>query len=126
VEIILINADASAANGKRWRMMAYVKNVTDNWPEVRWFDTVDTTQLTAGRVPLVTANRYGLQPFNNMHVNGYRQQNVTGGCQGFSAFSHFLTASWATDGDQRIGAAIEIEGVSRAIPPAPPVALKVL
>ena len=109
-EAIITNADASAGNGKRWRLEAYIKNVTDNWPEVKWFDTVDTTQLAVGGAPLVTANRYGNQPFDNMHFNGFRAENVANQCDGFIAYSHFIAASWATDSGQRIGAAVEVEG----------------
>lgn len=110
IEIITTNRDATASNGKHWRMQVYRKNITDNTPEVLWFDTDQpNTQANPGLTAIKP--KYGItSAFNKFLVNFYRQENVSGQCKGFRALSHLMYAGWNTDNGQRIGAAIEIEG----------------
>ncbi|MEK7389373.1 MAG: hypothetical protein AAB036_06725 [Elusimicrobiota bacterium] len=129
IEIITTNRDASASNGKHWRMQVYRKNVTDDTPEVLWFDTDQpNTQANPGPTPIIP--KYGMSSaFNTFLVNFYRQENVAGQCQGYRALSYLMFAGWDTNAGQRIGAAAEIEGAlgggGAAIPPSAPKNLKV-
>ena len=90
----------------------YAKNVTDNLPEVKIYDTEGT-----GPGPINWAGPYAtVSPpgrLVTMPVNGYRE----GICLGFRAYSHYMSAHWATDAGQRIGPAYEIEGTR--LPNAP-------
>jgi hypothetical protein len=101
---------AGGQYGKHWRMRVYRKNVTDNTPEVLWFDTDEPfTQANPGATPITP--KYGLvSAFNTFLVNFYRQENVAGQCQGYRALSYVMVAGWDTDAGQRIGAASEVEG----------------
>jgi hypothetical protein len=90
--------------GPGWRMQVFFKNVTDNGPELTVVDT------SASGTQLNNVSRTPPQRQDAMLMNNYRET----GCNGWLAFSHYMMAGWDTDSGQRIGSALEIEGVSGA------------
>lgn len=107
---------------------AYVKNVTDNTPEVRVIDTRIPKNFPDGGNWTTSAatNLHPAKEISGLVIDLFHQQNGSTPCQGYNAVSHFLAAAWSTDSGQRIGAAVEIEGGGggNITPPAPPINLK--
>ncbi len=108
VEGIIINrAGGPSPNGLAWKM--YVKNITDNGPELKIIDstivdpTVGPQNAWLGWDDLTPP---GGQRQDVFHINMYRQDT----CNGYRAVSHMLLAGWDTNAGQRIGSAAEIEG----------------
>jgi|CXWL01.1.fsa_nt_gi hypothetical protein len=114
-EFIVHNA---APSGPGTYFEEYIKNVTDNGPELKVLDTSQTQNMAAG-------DSWGTNLATNLHVvggnldtlliNAFRSSN-SAPCTGYASFSHYLMAAWSTDAGQRIGAAAEIEG---GVAPAP-------
>lgn len=100
-EFILHNATTSGTTRFEW----YMKNVTDNTPEIRLVDTsISNAQWTS-----TNASTLGFTTvMDEFSINMFRN----GTCAGSAAFSHYLAAAWSSDAGQRIGAATEIEGGS--------------
>lgn len=125
VEIILHNAAPTGAATK-WEV--YLKNVTDNTPEIKIIDTsIATTMPEGGSANWSSSNATSLHPgnlINEISLDGFRN----GTCSGYAAVSHYLAAAWSTDAGQRIGAATEMEGgggTGNITPPPPPANLRV-
>lgn len=97
---------------------AYLKNVTDNTPEIKIVDSSSPQNYANGlhwTTDLATT-LHPTQPITDMSINMFRSNNGQA-CVGFAAFSHFLAAAWDTNSGQRIGAAREIEGGSATANP---------
>lgn len=113
IEFALHNA-ASTGPSTYWEM--WLKNVTDNQPELKVMDS---------RVPMTTdgpdATFWWQSPMtDNLHVaagetmsdfaiNMFRSNNGSP-CDGYIAHTSVLWAAWPNDANQRIGAACEVEG----------------
>ncbi len=89
--------------GPNWAFRLYAKNITDNGPE---YLVIDTT--ASGTEFNSAADWSPPQRQDAMAINNYRET----GCNGFLAFSHYMMAGWDTNQEQRIGAAVEVEGAS--------------
>jgi MYXO-CTERM domain-containing protein len=99
-EAVFINRDGPGFDTKLW-----VRNVTDDEPEVLYWDLADSPAVGVtppGRVESFEANNYR---------QGGSDANTP--CSGSYAISHFMVAGWDTDEGQRIGPAAEIEGMTR-------------
>lgn len=117
-EFIVHNA---AVGGPSTYFELFIKNVTDNGPELQVLDTSQTKTMAAG-------DSWGVNQTGNLHlvsgtldtmlINAFRASNSSP-CTGFASFSHYLMAAWSTDAGQRIGAAVEIEGGLNPAPSAP-------
>lgn len=110
----IVNNTTSGTTSNEW----YMKNVTDNTPEVRIADTAGAAQF---------AGVHPASPMIDFSVNGFRSNNGNA-CGGYFAHSHFLAAAWTTNAGQRIGAAVEIEAggsTGDTAPPVPPTNLKI-
>ena len=105
IEFLMHN---TAPTGPGTTFQAFVKNVTDNTPEIKVIDssiaqndppsnTWDNNHATA---------LHPTSEITDMSINMFRNGN----CRGFAAYSHFLAAAWSTDAGQRIGPACEVEG----------------
>lgn len=120
-EIIIRNA---APTGPATTFEAYVKNVTDNGPEIKVVDSSVAKNFPNGENWTVAAAT-ALHPtstITDMSINMFRN----GACTGFAAYSHFVAAAWSSDAGQRIGAAVEIEGGGGTNPaPTAPVGLTI-
>ena len=95
-EIYISNNTTSGSTAFEW----YMKNITDNLPEVTLIDTHGSALFT------------GVHPssaFIDMGSNNFRSDN-TDPCTGYAAHTHFLWAAWSSDAGQRIAAASEVEG----------------
>lgn len=114
VEIVFTNR---AGGNPGFVAKVYMKNVTDNGPELTVVDT------SAPGTQLNTSN--SLTPpvrMDKMHINNYRET----GCKGWLGMSHYMAAGWDTDQGQRIGPAYEIEGGGNPTPTlSPPSNLKI-
>ena len=114
VEIVMTNRGANnvAPNGTVLQM--FMKNITDDSPEIK---VVDTSIVDATTGP--DGSWLGWNDFtdtsvtSNFETNNYRQ----GVCSGYKAISHYMLSAWDTNAGQRIGSALEIEGVSGIIDP---------
>lgn len=96
---------------------AYLKNVTDNTPEVKLVDSSVPAQYPNGAhwtVALATM-LHPTQPVTDMSINMFRSNNGQA-CRGYAAFSYFMAAAWSTNSGQRISAAYEIEGGNGGTP----------
>ncbi len=114
-EIVVHNA---APTGPGTTFEVFLKNVTDNQPEIRIIDSsVAEGQWTTALATML----HPTATISTMTINGYR----AGSCTGFAAYSHYLAAAWSTDSGQRIGAAHELEGMD-SVPPAPPTNVRVV
>jgi len=110
VEVVFINR---AGGDPGWVGKVYMKNVTDNGPELLVVDTsASGTQLNP------SSTRTPPNQMDKMWMNNYRET----GCDGWLGFSHYMMAGWDTDAGQRIGGAAEIENIT---PPAAPTNLRV-
>lgn len=120
-EIITHNA---APGGTGTYFEEYIKNITDNGPELHVLDTSQTATYPVG------AN-WSTAQATNLHISGGNLDTMLVnsfrgvGCSGFASTSHFLAAAWNTDAGQRIGAALEIEGGGDVTPPLAPANLRV-
>jgi hypothetical protein len=106
------------ATGPITTLTVYMKNITDNRPEVLLINTtVPTTQPVGDHWTSTLATT--LKPasglaLDEMYIDAFRN----GTCAGYKGFSHLLLAAWNTDAGQRIGAAVEVEGGTRPPPPS--------
>jgi hypothetical protein len=97
----------------------YLKNVTDNTPEVTIVDTsLPGTELTQ------SSTRTPPRRLASWVINAHRW-SPSGACNGWEGFSHYMMAGWTTDQGQRIGPAYEIEGgggggATADVPPSAP------
>jgi hypothetical protein len=113
VEAVLVNR---AGGNPGLVAKVYMKNVTDNAPEIVVVDTsYPGTQLIA------SLTRTPPKPLDQILMNNYRQNS----CNGFLGVSHYMMAGWDADAGQRIGAASEIEGAGGAKPPVAPTNLRI-
>jgi hypothetical protein len=115
VEVVFINR---LGGNPGWVGKVYMKNVTDNTPEI----TVVNTSMPGTQ--LIQSNtRTPPNRMDGMLSNNYRQ----GTCNGWLGISHYMLAGWDTDQGQRIGPAIEIEGggTGDVTPPTAPTNLRV-
>jgi hypothetical protein len=100
--------------GPGYKEELWAKNITDNTPEVKVVETggPNTSGIPEIRLLRFHIHRAGLRlPRQDlMLINNYSENN----CAGWLAFSHYMMAGWDTDSGQRIGSALEIEGVSGA------------
>ncbi len=109
VEIIVANRA-----GPGFDIKVYMKNVTDNTPEVTVLDLAQPCRDCGsgdGWVPnssIIPPSR-----LDRLVINNYRQ----GVCNGWLGYSHYMVAGWNTDEGQRIGPAAEVEGGSGSMPP---------
>lgn len=103
-EVILHNATTS---GHSW-FEVYIKNVTDNTPEIKIIDASVAKNFGSGinwtSTLATTLSQTSDHP--DFLIDMFRN----GTCAGFAGFSHYLAAAWSSDDGQRIGAATEIEG----------------
>jgi|SRR5215469_1911564 len=119
-EVVITNrAGGAAPNGLRVQM--YMRNVTDNLPERLVIDTMGR----AGHGPLgsyIPYDNYKLSaPLMQMRPSLFRETRTPGTvCNGYNALSHYMLAGWDTDVGQRLGPALEIEGVGDITRPAAP------
>jgi hypothetical protein len=101
VEVVVTNPAGPGTN-----VEVYVRNVTDNGPELK---VVDLSQPCpwcgpgGGWMPSPTLTPPA--PINTFATNHYRQ----GVCKGWVGVSHYLAAAWDTNAAQRIGPAPEVE-----------------
>ena len=115
-EIVVVNpAGGSPGNGLYF--LHYVKDITNNGPEYVAVDSrIAGGAGVFGPSAWPSSQQSGFtpsSPIRGIAANNYRQ----GTCKGYSAWSHYMVASWSTDAGQRIGAASEIEGGAGAPPP---------
>jgi len=121
-EFVIHNA---AVSGPATTWEVFLKNVTDNTPEMKIIDSSVPTAMTDG-INWTTALATSLHPtreWNELSIDLFRN----GTCTGFAGVSYYMTAAWSTDAGQRIGAAAEIEGSGGTgnIPPPAPANLRV-
>ena len=108
VEIVVVNRA-----GPGFDMKVYMKNVTDNTPEVRVLDlSVPCPDCGSGTGWVPNSSIVPPSRLDRLVINQYRQ----GTCAGWSGFSHYMVAGWDTDQGQRIGSAFEVEGGSGSFP----------
>jgi hypothetical protein len=112
-EFVVVNrAGGASPNGIKYYF--FMKNITDNGPELRIVDSTFAGSVS-GWVP-----NNGLSPLARIDSIGSDLHRFPDGtCAGYRAFTHFMTAGWDTDTGQRIGAAVEVEGALPPVPPAP-------
>jgi hypothetical protein len=100
--------------GPGYKEELWAKNITDNTPEVKVVDTgaPNTSMYPGDPVTSFPYTQSWTPPSRQdlMLINNYSENN----CAGWLAFSHYMMAGWDTDSGQRIGSALEIEGVSGA------------
>lgn len=124
LEIVVTNRQGGPSpNGVRVQL--YLKNVTDNAAERLVIDTYGSDY--AGAYPYVPHDDFTFpSPLALMRASLFRETRTPGTvCNGYNALSHYMLAGWDTDQGQRIGAAVEIEGlVGDQSPAAPPTGLK--
>ena len=122
-DVASIGLPSSYWKGKWWRVevvtrnvggtptifQVYMKNVTDNQPELKVIDTsIPTTQPVGADWTSVQATTLTRPAWGDMFFDLFRRD--PGFCPGYFAVSHMVFAAWPTDAGQRIGAATEIEG----------------
>ncbi len=116
VEYVFSNLD-----GPGFDLKIYLKNITDNEPEI----TVVDLERNCGSW-IANPDLSPLYMIRGFFVNFFRASNSsTPKCEGFKAISHFMMAGWDTNEGQRIGGAVEIEGAltttKDTTPPSSPV-----
>jgi hypothetical protein len=105
IEFVVINrAGGVSPNGIQFFL--YMKDVTNNGPELRIVDTTVPGGADGAWVPM--SNMRPKVRIDSINANLHRFPD--GACPGYRAFSHFMMAGWDTDNGQRIGTAVEIEG----------------
>ena len=108
-ELIVTNRDG-AITGQGTRLEMFMKDVTNGTPEVKVWDTA-LDLFTKGVYMGIDAKPSGLM--ESFYTNNWRQDAKNGiPMKGFRAISHYMLAAWDTDEGQRIGSALEVEGIS--------------
>ena len=102
-EVVMTNR-----SGPQFRLQHFMKNVTDNTPEIAVID------FHAPGSPLANMTPPSLM---SMILSNNHRFSESGSCRGWIGVSHYMYAAWPTNAGQRIGAAVEVEGGS---PPPPP------
>ncbi len=93
--------------GPGFDIKMYMKNITDNTPEITVMDlSQPCPDCGAGEGWVPNTQIIPPARLDRLAINHYRQ----GTCAGWSGFSHYLVAAWNTNAGQRIGAALEVEG----------------
>ena len=114
--------------GPGFRAQAWIKNITNNTPEVQFIDT-NGTYGTPSWTPAVNLTPWEITPLGYYYIGAKTYMYRAGACNGFVAYSHFMTAQWSTASGQRIGPAYEVEGGSgqpaETTAPAAPTGLRV-
>lgn len=108
LEFYMNNTDTT---GSPTTFEAYVKNITDDTPEVKIVDSsvpMDYPNGAHWTTDLATS-LHPTSPISDMAVNMFRSNNGQA-CTGYAAFAYFMAAAWDSNEGQRIGAAYEIEG----------------
>lgn len=90
--------------GPNTRIQMFLRNITDNGPEVTEIDTNAESELIDMSPP---------QRVVAILQNNFRVDNGGSPCLGTAYFSHFMTMGWTTNAGQRIGAATEVEGTGQ-------------
>lgn len=102
VEIVVTNRHGGIIpNGLR--IQGFLKNVTDNTPEITPLDT-DFPDIWGTWIP--NPSLFPKVPIDRISINLHRYLT----CSGYRAISHVMVAGWDTNQGQRIGTAYEIEG----------------
>lgn len=109
-EIVITNR-----SGPAYRLRSFMKNVTDNTPEVAVIDTDLDSRVNNLTPPSL---------MSMIRSNNHRF-SATGACRGWIGLSHYMMAGWSTDTGQRIGAASEVESGAGSSPPAAPATLRI-
>jgi hypothetical protein len=111
-EIVFSNISGPGFNAE-----VFLKNVTDNLPEIKVVDLKYTTSEWTPDGGLTPPSR-----MDQIAVNAFRSlgANTVGECLGWQGFSHYMFAGWTTDAGQRIGPAYEIEGGAMSSPSPSP------
>lgn len=112
IEFALHNA-AAGGPSTYWEM--WIKNVTDNQPEIKVMDS--RMQMTTSgpnssfwwQSPMTDNLHVSSGQMSDFAINMFRSNNGSP-CDGYIAHTSVLWAAWSTDLGQRIGAAIEVEG----------------
>ena len=108
-EIVITNRSGPATN-----VQMYIRNVTDNGPEIKVIDMAADSRTNNLTPPVI---------LSRILVNNFRSvpAGTSDECRGWVGTSHYLFAGWETNSGQRIGPALEIEGggLPPAIPPPP-------
>ncbi len=100
VELVVTNP-----RGPGFDLKLYMKNVTDNLPEIAAIDTSKRcSDCGAGGGWIPNKSIIAPTSLNRLLINNYRQ----GVCRGWVGFSHYMVAGWMTNRGQRIGVAREI------------------
>ena len=122
VEVVVTNrAGGPSPNGVRY--VVYMKDVTKGVTQINGgneFVANDWRVAGPGPAPWGGWDNITSNPAQaNMAFNLYRSTEISSPnphqCLGFRAISHMMVAGWDTDSGQRIGSALEVEGVSGAI-----------
>lgn len=128
IEFALHNA-APGGPPTYWEM--WIKNVTDNLPEMKVLDSRVSTTANGPDSSFwwqspMTDGLHVTTTISEMSINMFRSPNSSP-CPGYIANTHALWAAWPTDAGQRIGPASEIEGNGGIIsqPPKAPKNLRV-
>jgi hypothetical protein len=105
-EIVVSNPRAGDVGGYDFRY--YVKNVTDNGPEVEdvRFSSSCTNCMAGGANYVWDSGIHPTADMKSLHTEFYR----AGGCAGWQGWVNLAVASWPTNAGQRIGPAVEVEG----------------
>jgi len=127
IEFALHNA-APGGPGTYWEM--WIKNVTDNQPEIKVMGS--RVAMTLGpdssfwwQSPMTDNLHVSAGQMRDFAINMFRSNNGST-CDGYIAHTSVLWAAWSTDAGQRIGAAVEVEGGGGTNPPpAAPVGLTI-
>ena len=123
VEFALHNA-APGGPPSYWEM--WIKNVTDNLPEIKVLDSRVSTKDNGPDSSFwwqspMTDGLHASTIISEMSINMFRSPNSSP-CPGYIAHTHAMWAAWSTDAGQRIGPASEVEGGGSAalkLPVAP-------
>lgn len=99
----------AASGGVATYMDMFAKNVTDNLPEVTILDTRVSNVPDGWVSPYTDGLHVASGQIRSFAINPFRSNNGDP-CTGYIAHTSILWAAWDTDSDQRIGAAVEVEG----------------
>ncbi|MEK7389057.1 MAG: hypothetical protein AAB036_05110 [Elusimicrobiota bacterium] len=111
VEFALHNA-APGGPSAYWEM--WLKNVTDNEPEIKVMDSRVAMMIGPNasfwwQTPMTDNLHPSPSPISDFAINMFRSNNGSP-CDGYIAHTSVLWAAWDTDAGQRIGPACEVEG----------------